>query len=193
MGENEADGMRAHDYQDSAPSGHREDGGHTSHRATNLSPEMYSALTTLSSNLCAICQKLCRDEVKVLKQWRNYGPLYTAELGHHPSLSSLRESVDASCPFCCEVAQTFEEDFNMKLQDRDTVADSWHIKCYMDINRWCFTVEGLRLHFIFYDSNGNRVNPKLGVKDMYLSFYPAESLGLGPEYLGERMIEMGLF
>lgn len=185
---NEDGGMGAHDSQSS---GLEDDGSQLSDKATSLSPEMDSALTTLASRLCAICRSLCRGEVKVLKYWEHSGDYRTGELDYHPSLSSLRESVDAGCPLCNEVAQSLEEDFGIRLQARDAVDDSWYITCYLDTSNWCWEADGLSFHFIFYDSDGHRVNPKLGEKDLHLSFFPAEVFGLGPEYIGEKRIEIG--
>lgn len=192
MEENEAGGMRTHDYQDSQSWGLGQDGSQPSDHSANLSTEMYSALTALASNLCGNCQNMCGGEVKVLKYRPGYGysDQYTGEMEHHESLSSLRESVHDGCPLCKELAQSFEGDFDMRLEALDPVAESWYITCYIDTTRWCFTVAGLRFHFIFYDSSGHRVNPKLGEKDMYVSFFPAECLGLGPEYIGERRVEI---
>lgn len=147
----------------------------------SLSPEMDLALKELASRLCAICQSLCRGEVKVLEYWKSNGRQHTGELEHHHSLSSLRESVDAGCPLCKEVAQTFKEHLDMKPEVRDAVTDSWYITCWLDKSEWGFDVDGLCFNFTFYDSHGQSVNPKLGAR---IPFFPAEKFGLGPEYSG---------
>lgn len=147
----------------------------------SLSPEMHFALTELASRLCVICQNLCRGEVETIR-----------EVEHQPSLSSLRESVDAGCPLCRQIAEFFERRLEANPEVRDTVDDSWYITCWQRTAGWRDVEEGLCFGFNFYDSDRQPVNQKLeGWWTM--SFFPAENLSLGREYLGERTTDIHLF
>lgn len=161
----------------------------------SLSPDMDSTLTKLASRLCAICNSLCRGEVK-LEFCDENADEWTGEREHHPSLSSLRDSLDAGCPLCKELAQSFEERLDVKPEIRDAVADSWYITCSLKKEYWdsCWESRfaGLSFRFTFYNSNGQSVNAKLG-GIIQMSFFPAGKLGLGPEYLGEKTTEINLF
>lgn len=162
----------------------------------SLSPKMDLALTELASRLCAICQSFCRGEMK-LEKAEEHGGQQTEKLKHHPSLSSLRESVDAGCPLCKNLAQSFEERLGDNPELRDTVADSWFITCYLDIMDWSsmssdYNVVGLCFHFTFYDRIGHPVEWKMCGR-IHMTFYPAERVGLGPEYSSEKNIEINLF
>lgn len=99
--DDEAQNNKVEDDKDSQSLECETDSGKISDQETHLSPEMDIALNKLASRLCAICQSLCRGEVMVKSiGWP------TVEFAHHPSLSSLRWSVDAGCPLCKELAQS---------------------------------------------------------------------------------------
>lgn len=184
MDEHEDARLGAHENEDRAMNKNDGDESDNEDDAKNsLSPEMNIALTDLASRLCAVCQNLCRGRVKVLR-----------EVEHHPSLSSLRESVDAGCPLCKDIAQLFEKRLDMKPEVRDTVDDSWYITCCQHATCWWYADEGLRFVFTFYDSDRQPVNDRLEEGGwLSMSFFPAENLGLGREYLGERTTDIHLF
>jgi rubrerythrin len=164
------------------------DNSQPSDEAKSLSPEMYSALTGLASRLCAICQNLCRGEAKLVAYFSSGYFQKTGKLEYHSSLSSLRESVDAGCPLCKEVSRSFEECLDMEPGVRDTITDSWYSTCDQQPTAWCRSIDeqtGLRFNFRFYNSSGQGADHKL-VNNIYMYFFPAEELGLGPEYSGQQ-------
>lgn len=181
MNEHEDACLRVHEKEDRAMNENDGDELDNDDDENPLSPEMSLALIELASRLCAVCQNLCRGEEKVLR-----------EVEHHPSLSSLRDSVDAGCPLCKEIAQYFEERLDRKPEVRDTVDDSWYITCWQCAAGWRYADEGLSFEFTFYDSNRQPVNRRLGANTSMM-FFPAEELGLGPEYLGKRTTDIHLF
>ncbi|KAH8785993.1 hypothetical protein F5883DRAFT_94844 [Diaporthe sp. PMI_573] len=150
-------------------------------KAAPLSPGIQSALTKLASSLCAICERLCQDNVKIVKELNYSGFQGTGELEHHASLSSLRESVNGGCPVCKELEKSFEERFNMKSDD------SWYITCRLKTEMYFYatTGTGLCFQFTFHHSHGHPANPNDGPnldRDISMSFFPAKALRLGPEY-----------
>lgn len=150
---------------------------------SSLSPEMHFVLTELASRLCVICQNLCRGEVEILR-----------EVEHQPSLSSLRESVDAGCPLCKQIAAFLERLLEAKPEVRDIVDDSWYTTCWQCRAGWRDNNDGLYFEFAFYDSDRQPVNERLEEGGLLsMSFFPAEYLGLGREYLGERTTDIHLF
>lgn len=178
------------DDKDSRSSSLGTDGSRLSDEWRELSPEMHSALTRLASRLCGACQRLCQGETMVkiyedASRWEQMG-----ELDYHPSLSSLSESVHAGCPLCNEISDSFKERLDTYYDVRESVTDSWHISCSLrgtfELPPWS---KGLCFRFSLYDSNGQSVNHQIGGA-IYKWFYPAERLGLGPEYQGERNIKV---
>lgn len=189
MDENEDARLGVHKHEDRAMNENDDDKFNHVDDEESLSPAMDFALTKLASRLCAICQNLCQGEVKVLEYWENTGSQLTGEREHHLSLSSLRESVNAGCPLCKELAQYLEERFDEEPQVRDSVADSWYITCLLERKGWWWSSgkDGLCFRFYFYQYDRSNPCSYPGLHwIIYPSFYPAEKLGLGPEYSGER-------
>lgn len=147
-----------------------------------LDSEMILALRQRTSALCSICRSVPRG---CFSEGGLEG-LPPSEKIHHPSLSSLKKSVDGGCYLCEDVAKALE----LYWQGEDphpTEKDIWSIRC--KVAAWIKN-SGLRaLQLVFYICGcelGHLDNTSCKHRENILqkNFIPASHLGLGPEFLG---------
>lgn len=135
----------------------------TTEDAEELTDLGNDALREVASNLCSVCRRLFQSQF-----------LAYEICSHHPSLSSLKESVDAGCRFCEILAR--------KLNNRCNWTPSmWSIKCEgMPI------CDGKGLQFIFYLKHRDAPDTRREQSQLseYFYLYPACEIGLGPEFSG---------
>lgn len=140
-----------------------------------LEDDMSLALNQMVSSLCSICRNLAKGRSVHQK---------SSERAHrvcHPSLSSLKSSVDAGCPLCGDVRESLEK-FCKKSDPPITIKEFWSIE---------YTVSGedSYLELRFYLCQCELVHPAgtgcdHGQYLQSMAFYPARKLRLGPEFLG---------
>lgn len=137
-----------------------------------LDDEMFLALSKMVSSLCSICRNLAKGRAECLVKW------------HHPSLTSLKKSVDAGCRLCLDVAESLDE-FCNKLDPPETKQEFWSLKCNI------FGCDG-RLHIAFHlcrcetDHSADAHCEHKLLRTM--RFYPARKLSLGPEFLDPTVL-----
>lgn len=130
------------------------------------------SLNEMANSLCSICRKFPRGQIEE-EDWRVY----------HPSLTSLRESVQAGCWICKELTQSLDELCD-RLQLRETLNETWFIQCKVLGN--VPVGEGFHLKFFLCDSGINCAVSKFDNPPCLATifFFPADSLGVGEEVLG---------
>lgn len=122
-----------------------------------------NALSEMVSNSCFVCRRFFQSRF-----------VEDETCSHHPSLSSLKESVDAGCRFCEILAR--------ELDDPCTGTPSeWSIKCAVTPR-----IDGKSLGFTFTleRCEASDISHKQSQLLTYFDLYPACKLGLGPEFLG---------
>lgn len=135
----------------------------TTEDAEELTDLENDALSGVASNLCSVCRRLFQSEF-VEDEFCSY----------HPSLSSLKESVDAGCRFC--------EILTRELANQYTPTPSeWSVKCVV---RPTSEGKGLNFTFILERCDPSDISHKESQFLTYFDLYPACKLGLGPEFSG---------
>lgn len=131
--------------------------------AEELTDLQNNSLSEVVSTLCSVCLRLFQsrfpqDEI----------------CSHHPSLSSLKESVDAGCRFCEILAR--------KLGDRcKRTPREWSIKCAVTPMS---DVKTLGFFFTFERCDASNTSRRQSQVVIPFYLYPACKLGLGPEFSG---------
>lgn len=140
-----------------------------------LDDDMISSLRQISWSLCPIC-----------RQFPPRGRIYLDDEGdfkstsYHPSLSSLRESVDTGCPLCSDLMKALEA-FCRPSDPQETLKEFWSIRCRI------VPLEGF-FSFRFEVCQSEHAHPIAGNCEdarnlLRMNFYPAGKLSLGPESL----------
>lgn len=124
----------------------------TTEDAEELTDLENDALSEVASTLCSVCRRIFQGEF-----------LEGESYSHHPSLSSLKESVDAGCRFCEILARELDDQCNLTPSE-------WSIEC-----RGGPMTDGISLGFDF---------TLWGQELIYFYLYPASKSGLGPEFSG---------
>jgi hypothetical protein len=134
-----------------------------------LDDVMSLSLGQMVAKLCAMCRNAAQ------------GRSTDCENMHHPSLSSLKTSVDGGCYLCADVAEALDE-FCNKSEPPVAKRDFWSIQ---------YAIYGDKSHLWLNFSlcQCEIVHPvgeycKDGQRLQFMQFYPARGLGLGPEFLG---------
>lgn len=140
-----------------------------------LEDGMFLALSQMASSLCSICRNLAKGRSVHGRDSERVHRLC------HPSLSSLKGSVDAGCHLCDDVTESLEK-FCKRYHPSITKKESWSIE---------YTVCGEEsyLELRFYLCQCELVHPDgtgcdHGQYLQSMTFYPARKLCLGPEFLG---------
>lgn len=135
----------------------------TTEDAEELTDLENDALSEVASNLCSVCLRLFQSRF-----------LQDEICSHHPSLSSLKESVDAGCRFCDFLARELGN-------RREQTSSEWSIKCKVTPMR-----DGKSLRFIFTLERCDRSDTSQKQSQLltFFSLHPACKLGLGPEFSG---------
>lgn len=135
----------------------------TTEDAEELTDLDNDALSEVVSNLCSVCRqffqgRFVQDEI----------------CSHHPTLSSLQESVDAGCRFCEILARELDDQCNRTPSE-------WSIKCAV---RPISDGKSLSFEFILERCNPPDFGHKTSILRTRFDLYPACKLGLGPEFSG---------
>lgn len=135
----------------------------TTEDAEELTDLDNDALSEVASNSCSVCRRLFQSEF-----------LEDEFCAYHPSLSSLKESVDAGCRFCEILARELDDQCNQTPSE-------WSIKCAVRP-----IGDGKNLRFSFYLKHCNRSDTSHKQTQLLTNFFlcPACKLGLGPEFSG---------
>lgn len=131
--------------------------------AEGLTDLQNDALSKVASNLCSVCRRFFQSEF-----------LENEFCSHHPSLSSLKESVDAGCRFCEILARDLDDQCNRTPSE-------WSIKCEV---RPIGDGKSLRFKFTLKRCDSSDTSHKGGQIFTVFNLYPACKLGLGPEFSG---------
>lgn len=154
------------------------------HSMGELDDDMFLSLSQMASSLCFTCRQFPRGRFPA----ENHETI--GFHSYHPSLSSLKESVDAGCRLCVELSQSLDE-FRQEYPQATQNESTWSIKCRL-------SALGTRLEFEFclFDRDCDCDYDYTSVDELgrarcehadYLktmSFYRPGKLGLGPEFLG---------
>lgn len=143
--------------------------------AAQLDDDMIISLRQISSRLCPIC-----------RQFPPRGRIYLDDEGdfqsisYHPSLSSLRESVNTGCRLCSDLMKALES-FCRPSDPQETLKEFWSIRCRI------VPLEGF-FGFRFEVCQSEHAHPIAGNCEdtrnlLRMNFYPAGKLSLGPEFL----------
>jgi hypothetical protein len=140
-----------------------------------LDDGMLLALSQRASALCSICRNFPQGTIE------HIDPDQSSRL-YHPTLSSLKQSVDAGCSLCEELAASVER-FSLDSDPPVPQQDFWSIRCGVSEARG----RSLLLRFLLCqcelghpDAAACEHAHQLGGKQ----FFPARKLSLGPEFLG---------
>lgn len=140
-----------------------------------LDDDMIISLRQISSSLCLTC-----------RQFPPRGRIYLDDEGgfkpvsYHPSLSSLRESVDTGCRLCSDLMKALES-FCRPSDPQETLKEFWSIRCRI------VPLEGF-FGFRFEVCQSEHAHPIAGNCEdarnlLRMNFYPAGKLSLGSEFL----------
>ncbi|KAG8167645.1 hypothetical protein KVR01_003334 [Diaporthe batatas] len=158
------------DDQDSEPSTDEED------LTRELNDDILSALGQRTSALCSICRNFPRGRLEFIET------KFSIDASHmyHPSLYSLKRSVDGGCYLCEDVAQSVEQ-FCQESNPSESQKEFWSIRCRITEGRW----RSLQIWFLLCqcelghpDDTGCEHARQLGGRQ----FLPARQLILGPEF-----------
>lgn len=151
----------------------------------SLDDELLCSLNEMASNLCSTCRGFPRGHIE------NIGDYSDCRV-YHPSLSSLQESVDAGCRICKDLSQSVNTFFK-KFESPATLTQPWSIHCTLWKNiDWNNHVDSPRHAFnlTFDICEGGRNDAVRSTQEIiegtlaHMAFFPADCLGLGPEFLG---------
>lgn len=142
-----------------------EEGYHstTTEDAEELTDLENDALSEVVSSLCSVCRRLFQSRF-VRDEFRS----------HHPSLSSLKESVNAGCRFCEILERNLDDQCNRTPSE-------WSIVCaVMPIS----SSKSLMFDFTLERCDTSDTSRRQTQRLTSFHLYPACKLGLAPEFLG---------
>lgn len=140
-----------------------------------LDNDLGNSLNEMANSLCSTCRKFPRGQIEA-RDFRVY----------HPSLTSLRESVQTGCWICKELTQSLDE-----LCDRRQLRETLNEACFIQCRLIEFAHprrsvgDGFYLEFLLCDSGVNCAVPKFDKPTLndIIPFFAAD-YGVGEEVLG---------
>lgn len=151
--------------------------------------DLSETLSKMVLRLCSICGNFSKGQFKIHAEY--YGQETLRGTGvklYHPSLSSLKQSVDRGCPLCQDLNRALGELFRSDPQLQRTMDQSWTIWCKPEASEWDWwgDIRGLRMTFYLCGQDSQRLKDSSHAYPVALDFFPPEVLGIGPEFRGEK-------
>lgn len=155
----------------------------------HLDKDLSETLSKMALRLCSICGNFFKGQFKIHPQYLRQETFQgTGVKVYHPSLESLKQSVDRGCPLCQDLSKGLEERFRESPQLQTTADQSSSIWCKPETWEWDWWegIRGLRMYFFLCGQDGQQLSDGARMFPVALDFFPPEVLGLGPEFRGEK-------
>lgn len=148
-----------------------------------LADDIWCSLNKMASGLCSTCHEFPRGQFESTGDKSDYHIYY-------PSMSSLHKSVNAGCCICKDLSQRLE--VCKRFWPATTLTEQWSIRCELSSHDFWRRNVGLCYYAFcleFYVGEGEY---KSALRKFFdetpfesMQFFPADCLGLGPEFLGK--------
>lgn len=144
--------------------------------------DLWRELKRLASTLCSRCRELAHRQIGITNDHSEYRV-------YHPSMSSLQESTYAGCCLCDWLDQSFHNFYGWN-EPSSVSTELWSIRyrvlsdpfwrTHVDYSHGAFC-----LQFYLWKGDCNDAVRKShdAMPFVTMTFFPAESLGFGPEFL----------
>jgi hypothetical protein len=151
--------------------------------------DLLCSLNEMASSLCSTCREFNRGQIEI-----NGGDTGSYRV-YHSSLESLHDSIDAGCCICKCLSQSLDR-FCKQYGPPSTPTELWSIRCHISWHPlWRMSVNSshnpFQLRYFLWVSDCYYPATKFPQPKPFvtLDFFPADCLGLGPEFLGMPMGE----